>query len=166
MHVIAKASMRALALLSLSACAGDGSGGEALDPSAFERWKEREPSDYVVQVCTMNIQPPGCQRALIVDGEVVSAQERIYGYHGADTGWDEYSAQDREASGSLLDWMFTDAAGSDEEDCVIDDIRYDGEYGYIDSYEVRCDGHALGGHYVACFEPDANEIAACDVAPE
>jgi len=44
-------------------------------------------------------------------------------------------------------------------------VHYDAALGCVDRYTLDCEGSLTGGRWVACFEPDASELSACDVVP-
>ena len=141
-----------------SIACSDGVHGEVAEQRAI--WQAQQPERYVVQVCTLGIEPPGCVREA-VDGErIVAAQERIF--DPTAPFW-EAIEQERKA----LDAMFDRAAdrGRDQDGCTLDDVLYDDDLGYVTEYTLDCEGPVTGGRYVACFEPDEQDLTACDEMP-
>lgn len=147
----------ALTLLTLAGCASS----DAQTEKAFERWKAREPSQYVVQTCTMGTEPPGCVRAVVEDGEVVSIAERIY---AEDFGWEDFTDEHGGAE-SPLDYMFSRVEAGDDEECTLESVQYDAKLGYIESYTLLCGGSVTGGRWVACFEAGTTDAERCDEVP-
>ena len=145
----------AVTLLTQSACTSE-------DGSAFERWKANEPDQYVVQTCTMGIEPPGCVRALVEEGEVVSIAERIYA--GGTSSWEDFT-EEHAGADSPLDAIFAQVAAGGDDGCAIEDVRYESQLHYIESYALRCDDSLEGGRWVACFESNTADVEACDVIP-
>lgn len=135
---------------------GDGS-DEEFD-ARLAAWHEREPKRYVVQTCTLGIEPPGCVRAVVADGHVIAAEERVF-----DPGvpwWEPFEPED-----TPLDRMFQRVRAGDQEDCSVDEVHYEAELGYIERYTLDCEGSITGGQWVACFEPEASDLSACEVEP-
>jgi hypothetical protein len=150
----------AFCLPALSGCPSD----DSQTARSFEGWKSREPDQYVVQTCTIGIQPPGCDRALVVDGEVVSIAERIYAE--SDFGWEDFTSE-HAGNESPLDYMFTRVGGGDDNNgCAVRSVEHDSELGYIQSYALDCEGDVTGGRWVACFEADTTDVERCNVVPQ
>jgi hypothetical protein len=152
----------AFCLPALSGCPSD----DSQTARSFERWKLHEPDQYVVQTCTIGIQPPGCIRAVIEGGETVSIAEQIYAERvGAeDFGWEDFTAA-HSGNESPLDAMFTRVAAGDGDGCTVQSVEHDPELGYIQSYSLDCEGSVTGGRWVACFEADTTDAERCDVKP-
>jgi hypothetical protein len=117
------------------------------------RWRENEPARYVVQTCTMAIFPPGCVRAAVEDGVVLILEEKIFSMGGD---WEALAAD-----WNPIERMFEDVR-SEHDECQVDGVTHDHELGFIDSYELVCDGSIAGGRVVVCFEPDTTDVAQCD----
>lgn len=147
---------RGAALLALiggqPACADD-----EYDPNERARWESSKPARYVVQTCTMGLDPPGCVRAAIEDGEAVEAEERIF---AAGVGWEPF-----ETPRDPIEDMFDEVRDGDVDDCELEDVTYDRTLGFVESYALVCDGEISGGRWVACFEPDTVDLGLCDVLP-
>jgi hypothetical protein len=142
-----------LALISgQPACAGDED-----DSDERARWESSKPARYVVQTCTMGLDPSGCVRAAIEDGEAVEAEDRVF---AAGVGWEPV-----ETPGDPIEDMFDEVRDGDVDDCKLDDVTYDRTLGFVESYALVCDGEILGGRWVACFEPDTVDLERCDVVP-
>lgn len=124
------------------------------------RWLKSRPARFVVQTCTRGILPPGCLRAAVENGAIVTAQERVYGFLGADSGW-----QDAELEREPLEQMFDDAS-SPRGGCQLESVTVDDELFFITDYRTHCGGDTTGGRYVPCFMRDETRIDACDVLPE
>ena len=144
-------------LLGATACS-DGVHGQVADQRAT--WEAHEPDRYVVQTCTLGIEPPGCVREA-VDGErVVMAEERVF--CPSVPWWEPIDLQRKS-----LDAMFDRASApeADEDGCTLDEVRYDEDLGYVTEYTLDCEGSVIGGRWVACFEPDEQDLSACEVEP-
>jgi hypothetical protein len=131
-----------LALLAGVGCSA-GDDGEAALHSGRALWSEAEPDEYVVQTCTVGVEPPGCARVAVRDGEVVAAQDQVY---AGGSGWEE-SMPDQ----SPVLWLFAQVEAGGDDECMIDDVEYDETYGFVASY-TSCGG-AGTGQRVVCFEP-------------
>jgi hypothetical protein len=135
-----------------------GAGSDEELDERLEAWHAQEPQRYVVQTCTLGIEPPGCVRAVIEDGLVVAAEERIF--HPSVPWWETI-----EPDQTPLDSMFERVRAGDQEGCSVDEVRYDTELGYIERYDLDCEGTITGGRWVACFEPGATDLGACEADP-
>ena len=137
----------------LMACADD-----AKWQSQQELWERSKPMRYVVQTCTLAEVPPGCVRAVIEDGVVVEAEERIY---AAGIDWEPIEIQR-----DPLDEMFEQVRMGDTEECRLENVTYDRSFGFVDWYDLTCDEGVRGGRWVIYFEPDTDVLARCDVWPD
>jgi hypothetical protein len=123
-----------------------------------ETWRAQEPERYVVQTCTLDIEPPGCVRAVIDAQGVVAIEERIFD-PGA-PGWELIVYR-----GRPLDDMFDRVRACVKEGCTVDELQYDGDFGYVQTYSLECADSETEGRWVACFEPDATSLEDCDDTP-
>lgn len=146
-----------LVLLALACVCACGEDGDEDVQEHREHWERAKPTRYVVQTCTMGIQPPGCVRAAIDDGRAVDAEERIY---AAGIDWERF-----EPPSDPLDDMFDNVRDGHDE-CQLEEVTYDESFGFVRSYALVCDGSVQGGRRVACFEPDALDLDVCDAPPE
>ena len=126
------------------------------------QWHSQEPEQYVVQTCTLGIEPPGCERAAVSDGKVQAAQERVFSA-GA-PGWETIDV--RADYVPPLQAMFDHVRAGEVAGCPIDQVEYDQVSGYVQRYTLECEQSTSGGRWVACFEPDTQDLAACAVVPE
>lgn len=124
-----------------------------------EKWAQSEPEQYVVQVCTLGIEPPGCVRYAIDGDEIAAAEERIF--HPSVPWWEAIESEEKP-----LDRAFRNVAAGSVKDCLVDSVQYDPELGYITRYTTDCMEHGItGGSWVACFELDTLDLSACEVTP-
>jgi hypothetical protein len=114
----------------------------------------------------MGIEPPGCVRAAVEDGEVISIAERIFAedFGAGSFGWEDFT-DEHAGDESPLDAMFTRVELGTDDGCTPRSVEHDAELGYIESYTLRCVDDATGGRWVACFEADTIDVERCDVAP-
>lgn len=118
-------------------------------------WEAHRPDRYVVQTCTLAIEPAGCVRAAISAGKVLHFQERIY---DEGLGWEDFMVDE-----DPIDTMFANSMNPPA-GCKRDSVKYDPKYGFPSDYKLHCDGLPAGRH-VACFESDTTDIERCDVTP-
>lgn len=139
------------------ACSAGSEPADGLD-ARQEAWRAQEPERYVVQTCTLGIEPPGCIRAVVDGNGVTAAEERIF--DPSAPSWEPIELVRRP-----LDDMFDRLREGVQEGCTVDELRYDDDFAYLESYALGCEGSLTEGRWVACFEPDAQELGACDEQP-
>jgi hypothetical protein len=138
--------------IAASAC-NEASAGDLLEKQQ-QRWQTARPERYVAQICPT---PNGieCRRVAVEDGAVVAAQTGSAFSHWESAGdvseWDEPLAN-----------LF-DAARERDEQCILKQLEFDAEYGFVGEYMYQCrdpaDDH---GEEVVCFVEDADSLEACN----
>jgi len=123
-----------------------------------QAWHAQEPERYVVQTCTVGIEPPGCVRAVVDVHGVTAAEERIFD-PGAPS-WEVISLGRKP-----LDDMYDQLRAGLQQGCALDELQYDDDLGYVDTYTLDCGEGVTEGRWVACFEADAAALDACDEEP-
>jgi Family of unknown function (DUF6174) len=119
-----------------------------------QRWQERQPDRYVAQICET---PYGteCRRIAVENGAVVAAQ-----IGSVLTRW--------ESAGDVSEWdepieSLFEAARERRSECILKQLEFDGEYGYVGEYMYQCrdpaDDH---GEEVVCFVEGADSLEACN----
>ena len=146
----------------IPSCSSGGLEEAALDPmdaqldAQQEKWTANAPDEYVVRVCTQGFSQYQCTKEAVVAGRVNASK----GWAATETGGYSWSELDPAQQPEPIARLFELAREIPREaDCRPNDVRFDDEYGYVNSVVHLC--FESWGERIECFLPGATDVEAC-----